>query len=151
MKVGDIVHASLPYGYFYSESATSSLVLVAGGIGVAPFRGMIYESLHNNPSRPVMLFYSSKKAEDIIFRNEFDALAKKFPKAFSVKYYVTQEKVSKPLMDRRIPVIDIAQESIHLSDREFLLCGSISFVRDFWRGLKEEGVPEETIYTEAFF
>jgi ferredoxin-NADP reductase len=151
MKVGDIVHASLPYGYFYSESATSPLVLVAGGIGVAPFRGMIHESLYNNPSRAIVLFYSNKREEDIIFKSEFDDLARKFPKTFSVKYYVTQEKTHEPIVFGRISVADIIRESCRLQDREYLLCGSIAFVRDFWRGLQEEGVPEETIYTEAFF
>jgi ferredoxin-NADP reductase len=36
-------------------------------------------------------------------------------------------------------------------EQEFFICGSISFVRDMWKGLKLAGIPEENLYTEAFF
>jgi ferredoxin-NADP reductase len=51
----------------------------------------------------------------------------------------------------RIKVTDILEETKDIKDKEFLICGGIPFVRDFWKGLKEGGVPEETICTEAFF
>ncbi len=151
LNVGDTLMASLPYGYFYSESTTSSLILVAGGIGIAPFRAILLASLEKNPFRPVMLFCSIQYEADGIFRNELEVLSKKYPKNFSLYYYVTQENSTPPLRHGRIPVRDIIELSKDLPDREFMLCGSIAFVRDFWRGLKASGIPEETIYTEAFF
>lgn len=43
------------------------------------------------------------------------------------------------------------QDQISDTKKEFFVCGSISFVRDYWRMLKEAGVSDENIYTESFF
>jgi nitric oxide dioxygenase len=151
MKNGDTIEASLPYGYFYSESSTSSLVMVAGGMGVAPFRSMIMDSLAKNPTRKLSLFISNKKIEDSIFKNEFEK-AQSSSEYLKVYNYLTQEdSVPQEAIKGRIPVEDIINQTKHMHDREFLICGSIPFVRDFWKGLKQTGLPEETIYTEAFF
>jgi ferredoxin-NADP reductase len=150
-KVGDTITASPPYGYFYSESETSSLVIVTGGIGIAPFRSMIVNSLYKNRERKIILLYANKTKSSIIFRKEFDELEKKFPESFKVVYYITQEIDVDGAVHGRIAVTDIVKESVAITESEIFLCGSIAFVRDYWRDLKASGVSEEKIYTEAFF
>lgn len=150
-KVGDTINASLPYGYFYSESETSSLVMVTGGIGIAPFRSIIIDSLLKNPKRKIELLYVNKTEDSLIFRKEFNELSKKYQGNFTVHYYLTQESLVKDVKQGRISIEDITEASKNSSDVEFFICGPISFVRDYWKGLKTKGVAEETIYTEAFF
>lgn len=150
-KVGETVTASLPYGYFYSESETSSLVIVTGGIGISPFRSMILDVLTKNPERKIILLYANKTKETIIFKKEWDEVEKKFPGSFEVIYYITQEEVEDDMKQGRIPVTDIVAVLQSLSDQEIFMCGSIAFVREYWKSLKEAGIPEEIIYTEAFF
>ena len=151
MKPGDTISGSRPYGYFYTEEETSSLILVAGGIGSAPFRSMIVDTLYKYPTRKIYLFYSNKTRGDIIFKKEFDALAEKYDDRFFVQQYLTQEVATDGIKQGRILVRDILEQSQSLLEREFFICGSISFVRDYWKGLKGAGVAEESIYTEAFF
>lgn len=151
LNIGDILEASLPYGYFYSEVENTTLIMIAGGIGVTPFRSIIMDSIKNNTSRKLILFYSNKTADDIVFKNEFEEIQKIYPNIV-VKNYTTKQDIDEGVMKKgRINVSDILEETKEIKDKEFLLCGSISFVRDFWKGLKEVGIPEETIYTEAFF
>lgn len=150
-KVGDTVMASLPYGYFYSESETSPLVIITGGIGIAPLRGMILQSLYLNSNRKIVLFYSNKTRSSIIFKKEFDRLLKQHSKNFIVHYYLTQEDATNEIRSGRIQGVDVVKESSGLSGSEFFICGSIAFVRDYWKALKALGISEETIYTEAFF
>ena len=135
LDVGDIIEASLPYGFFYSDS-DSDMVLIAAGIGVAPFRSMI----RHHQDKKIILHYSLKKKEDAIFKKEFDAL-----KRLSVTYYFTQEG------SRRIDPNKLVMSLPDLKSPEFFICGGIAFVRDMWKGLQKSGVPEEAIYTEAFF
>ena len=154
LKVGDVIAGSLPYGYFYSENETTDLVMIAGGIGVAPFRSMILDTLHRTPQRKLVLFYSNRTCADIIFKKEFENIAAQH-KNVKILPFVTREKTSDySVVPNRISIADIignAKKVSHIEGREFLLCGSIPFVRDFWKGLTHRGVSEEVIYTEAFF
>ena len=151
MKVGDIINASLPYGYFYSESEANSMILVAGGIGIAPLMSMIKYSRKVFPVRKIILLFSNKTLEHIIFRNELNELSRQSDGNLVVEYYLTQEVSKMEEKKGRIPVNDIFKCYEGFTDSELFICGSIEFVRDYWRGLKGAGVPVEKIYTEAFF
>lgn len=144
LKIGDEVTASLPYGYFYTENSDRKLIMIAGGIGIAPFRSMIIDSL-NNSKREIELHYSSQSYEEIIFRNEFDNLSKSNSN-FSVKYYLTRQSKN-DFINRRIEISDIPKSN----DNDYLICGSIAFVRDFWRLITKSGIEEINVYTESFF
>ncbi len=151
LNPGDTIFASEPCGYFFSESENSTLVMVAAGIGVAPFRSIILDCLQKNPQRKLVLFYSNRTAEDIIFKIVFDELCVAH-EPVSVTYFLTREEdISPPMLKGRMQAQNIMQALKDAPDPEFLLCGSIAFVRDLWRGLRAEGVPEDKIYTEAFF
>lgn len=147
LKIGDKVTATLPYGYFYTENSDSKIILIAGGIGIAPFRSMIFDFLKLNAKKEIILYFSCQKFDEIIFKNDFDKLATKFPN-FKVNYYVTRDKINDvKIKNRRIDCKDI-----EISEQnEYFICGSIQFVRDFWRNLKSQGISEEQIYTESFF
>lgn len=151
LKPGDTFLATEPGGYFYSESGTSTLVMLAAGIGIAPFRSVILESLQKNPARRIVLLYSSRTMENIVFREELGKLAAKH-KTFEVRHFITREDaVPEGATKGRMSAETILQAVGDASAQEFFICGSISFVRDVWKGLKLAGIPEELLYTEAFF
>lgn len=150
-KRGEEIEGSLPCGYFYGEQEESPLVLIASGIAITPFRSMIIESSIKNPKRKIILLYVNKNKQSIIFKKEFDDLKEKMNGVFDVVYYITQEDVVSPMKKGRIPLEDILAFNKESSLFEFFLCGSIAFVRDYWKGLKNGGISEDVIYTEAFF
>ena len=155
LKAGDRLIASMPYGYFYTETETTELVMIAGGIGIAPFRSMILDSLQKNPNRKLALFHSSRTCNESIFRDEFAVLEKRFSN-LKVFRYVTRDKVANVgIIHERLKIEDIIgstdKANPHIHNREFLICGSINFVGELWKGLRKAGVPEHVIYTESFF
>jgi len=151
MNIGDRLQASLPYGYFYSESVDTPLVLCAGGIGVTPLRSIIMNSFHCNPLRSIFLLYSVKEKKDILFKKEYDQLSAT-NKNFRVQYFVTREhSIPKEMTKGRINVEMYVKNIQSVVQSEFFLCGSIPFVRDLWCDLRKVGISEESIYTEAFF
>lgn len=149
-KAGDEIAGSLPYGYFYSESDTTPLVMVAAGIGISPFRGMILHSVRKNQKRELFLFCSNRTTEDIVFKKELDELVAEY-KNLHIKHCITRGEAGPDMMRSRITARYILDALGKTKNPEFLLCGSISFVRDLWRDLKANSVPEECVYTEAFF
>ncbi len=151
MHVGDTLHASDPSGYFYSESKSSTLIMLAAGIGIAPFRSIILDALRNEPTRRLMLFYTNRTIADVVFRDELDALAATHPN-FTVHHFITREDLLPAGITRgRMSAEAIIREVGDAADPEYFMCGSIEFVRDFWRGLKAAGIAEDRLYTEAFF
>ncbi|OGG42163.1 hypothetical protein A3A21_02150 [Candidatus Jorgensenbacteria bacterium RIFCSPLOWO2_01_FULL_45_25b] len=151
MNFGDTLTASLPYGYFYSESDKSPLVMLASGIGITPFRSIIRSAAKNTPSRKLVLCYTNETVEDIVFRKEFDELQKRND-SIDINYFITREEDTPQYMIKGRMNADIILKKIeNLDSPEFFICGSISFVRDLWRGLRNAGIQEESMYTEAFF
>jgi len=138
LKVGDEIQGTLPYGFFYSEER-SDLVLISAGIGITPFRSMIIENQSLLEKRKISLIHSVKEEYDLIFKEDFERINSdkfRYIKNVSSKYgRLDQEKLN--LMG--------------LEDKEFMICGSISFVRDMWKILVDFGISQDQIYTEAFF
>ena len=149
-KTGDEIEGSLPYGYFYSESPTSTLVMVAAGIGVAPFRSMLLSAVRNHPGRPMALFCSNRTAQDIIFKKMLDELQAANANV-RVFHFLTREDATASMQSGRIRAHRILAQLKNEKNLEFMLCGSIAFVRDLWRDLRAAGITEDAIYTEAFF
>ena len=156
---GDTFFASVPSGYFYSESNNSTLVLLAGGIGIAPFRSMIIDSTKKNPSRSIHLFYSNRTMDTIVFHKTLEELVSAYP-SLKVEHFITREEnlpggITSGRMSAKAIMHTLEKLPEQGGDgdveREFFICGSISFVRDMWRDLKASGVDEDFLYTEAFF
>jgi ferredoxin-NADP reductase len=152
-KPGDKITGSQPYGYFYSENADTPLVMIAAGIGITPFRSMIKESLVSNPSRKLFLIHSTRTLEDAVFKKELEIMAVKYPN-LKVFHFVTREDAKaegKNVFAERVTAAKVRELVGELPKAEYMLCGPISFTRDLWRGFRALDVPEEALYTEAFF
>lgn len=152
LNSGDSVFASEPCGYFYSESPSGALVLLAGGIGITPFRSIALDATRKNSQRKFFLFYSNKTTRDILFFKTFNDLEDKNSN-FKAAYFITrQEQIPDDMVRGRLNA-DIILKIIggEVTGAEFFICGSISFTRDLWRGLRDSGISAEKLYTEAFF
>ena len=155
LKEDDAITGSEPYGFFFSDLENTHLIMLAGGIGIAPFRATIMVHLMQNSKRKISLFYSSRSEDDIIFKNELNLWRTGHPN-LKIKHFITrQTKITPDKIQGRITAKCILKEIFSLKNSlknvEFLICGSIAFVRDMRKGLRALGVSEEVVYTEAFF
>jgi ferredoxin-NADP reductase len=75
LRPGDELELRGPIGgYFvWDESLGGPLLLIAGGSGIVPFRAMIRHRLATGSDVPVRLLYSSRSAEELIYRDELTA------------------------------------------------------------------------------
>jgi len=78
LKEGDPVTITIPYGGFMiKEPIDYDPVFVATGTGLAPLRSMIKTLLRNGCSKQITLIFGVRYENEILYREEFEALAKK--------------------------------------------------------------------------
>ncbi|MCB0534585.1 MAG: FAD-dependent oxidoreductase [Saprospiraceae bacterium] len=62
------------------ETISKDLVLICTGTGVAPFRSMLRDLQHSGrPHRNIHLIFGTRTEADILYREEFEALARTIP------------------------------------------------------------------------
>ncbi|MDO8503140.1 MAG: FAD-dependent oxidoreductase [bacterium] len=91
MKDGEEVSISGPNGTFVldNEKTETPQVMIAGGIGVTPYRSIIKYVSDKNLQVPIYLVYSNSIPEEIAFKEELDTLATKHPN-IKVTYTITK-------------------------------------------------------------
>ena len=80
MKKNDNVYIRGPYGngFPFDEVKNKDVLFVAGGIGLAPLRGLINEMLaHRNSFGKIQVLYGARTPEDMIFTDELKEWSEK--------------------------------------------------------------------------
>lgn len=78
-KVGTTVGVRGPYGTAWPLQAARGrdLIIIAGGIGLAPLRPVIYEVLnHRTDYGRLVLLYGARSPRDLLYRNELKSWAR---------------------------------------------------------------------------
>lgn len=95
LEIGSIVEAEGPNGTFIlDEHETGNHILLAGGIGITPFRSMIKYALDKNTGSKIYLIYSNSLPEEIAFKEELEKWSK-IGKNFKVAFTITKPEESK--------------------------------------------------------
>ncbi len=75
------------YGFQLKKNQSS--VLIAGGVGIAPFRSMLKEMYDNSDKNDVLLIYLNQN-DQFLFKDELDNWLQKLPN-LTISYIVTKE------------------------------------------------------------
>lgn len=116
-------------------------VLIAGGVGVAPFRSMMKEMADSDSSGAVDLVYLNQ-TDDFLFRDEFDAWQKELANA-RVRYVVTRGMKRK---DRE----RMLRETISVDAHLYFIAGPEGMVESTEALLDTMGVDHDDIRIDVF-
>jgi glycine betaine catabolism B len=149
LQPGDAVVAQGPLGHYLLDEFRPA-VLVAGGIGITPLKGMAEFAADRRLPIPVRLVYSNRTEEEIVFREELDALERGNPN-FQTFYTLTRPG-SDTWKGRtgRIGADILAEAAEDLDRPVYYLCGAPGFVQACHRSLMSSGVPEADTRFEVF-
>lgn len=140
LAVGTPVLVWGPLGQNRSLSAVpSKVLLVAGGVGIAPVRTLYQEFLQ--AGKDVKLIYVSRHDSDFIFKSELDQLA--FAHHSQISYSASAE----------VDHIDIDKINSLVPDfleRETYLYGPQAMVKSISSNLKQAGLSDQKIIIEKF-
>jgi len=139
-------------GYFVWEvSLGGPLLLVAGGSGVVPLMAMLRHRAAQHSTVPARILYSSRTAEDVIYREELDGMAAG-DHAFEAFYTFTrQPPVGWTGYRRRIDAAMLAEVMKPFAGRaRVYVCGPTLLVEAVANSLVQMELPIEQIRTERF-
>ncbi len=95
VKEGDTLNVATPEGRFYSEvnpDKRRTYYMFGAGSGITPLMSIIRTVLEAEPMSAVFLLYGNRDEENIIFRDELDALSKRYDGQLHVEYVLSQPK-----------------------------------------------------------
>ena len=94
LKVGDEVISSCPQGFFYYEDLRDcpTVIGLAGGSGITPFLSMAEAIADGTEDFNLVLLFGSRDVDNILFREELDAIAAKTDK-FKVVHVLSDVEV----------------------------------------------------------
>ena len=75
LEPGTHAYVDGPYGAFsYTRSEGAGFVFIAGGVGITPIISMLRTLADVEDPRPMTLIYANRTHDDVMFRDELDAL-----------------------------------------------------------------------------
>jgi NAD(P)H-flavin reductase len=135
-----------PFGSHWpiEEATGRDFVIVAGGIGLAPLRPVLYRLMAQREKyRRIVLLYGTRTPEDILYRRELERWRGKF----DLEIYVTVDRASSG-WHGNVGVVTtlVSRAPFDPSHAVALVCGPEVMMRFTVMELHKRGVPPERTY-----
>ncbi len=146
LEVGAGVGVRGPFGVGWpmAEADRQDVILVAGGLGLAPLRPAIYRLLaERDRYGKVTLLYGTRSPEDILYRHELEEWRGRFD-------FEVEATVDHALTDWRgnVGVVTTLIDRVAIDPARTLamVCGPEIMMRFVAKALRDRGVPDTRIY-----
>lgn len=145
LRVGDTVGVRGPFGTTWpvGEAVGKDVVIVAGGIGLAPLRPAIYHLIHNRKLyNRVTLLYGARTPKDALFMREWKKWQMK-----GVDVFTTVDRSSETWAGNVGVVTNLIAKAPFASDRTIAMtCGPEVMMRFTVQTLLNRGVSDRNLY-----
>jgi len=151
VQPGETAWLDGPYGVFspsrYREAP--GIVLIAGGVGVAPMLSMLRTAADRGEARPYTLICANNRVQDMLFGDELLRLRDRLNLTLvqvlaeaPVGWTGESGYVDQALLERRLPA--------NRRDCEYFLCGPKPMTDAVQQALRTLGVPLAQVHFELF-
>ncbi|MBI5391581.1 hypothetical protein HZB00_01115 [Candidatus Woesearchaeota archaeon] len=147
-KIGEQLTVIGPFGQFFLRYPTEkSIVFIATGSGVAPFRAMVYDLMEKNAKNNIWFFFGNKTEEEIIYKEEFEEIEKKH---HNFHFVPILSRASSEWKGKTGRVQEHVAEYLQKNKQEadFYICGLKDMVMQAKELLEKEG--QKNIYFERY-
>jgi ferredoxin-NADP reductase/Na+-translocating ferredoxin:NAD+ oxidoreductase RnfD subunit len=147
----EIVAGQLAGDFTLPADAQQQCVLIAGGVGVTPFRSMVKSMLDRGERRPITLLYSGRTPRDIIYQDVFNRARSEL--GLKAVYTVTDDHKLPASWKGRVGRITPQMIQAEVPDYQrciFYLSGPPAMVDSFKESLRALRVRNSQIRTDLF-
>ncbi len=146
LQTGDVIGLRGPFGNSWpvEHAAGDDVVLVAGGIGLAPLRPVIYQVLaERHRYGKVILLYGTRTPADILFRKELETWRSRL----DVEVHVTVDRGSANWRGNvGVVTLLISKAGFDPLSTTAMVCGPEIMMRYVALEMQKRGVPMSSVY-----
>lgn len=151
LRAGDLVCLDGPYGLFSHMAwpQNDPIIMIAGGIGITPMLSMLRYMADTNDQRQILLIWSNKTREHILFPEEFSAL-KRLLRGLQINHVITRNTIGD---DRKNRLDQIMLERLLAGwsrKARVFICGPPGMMKEVSHVLKKIGFLSARVYKEEF-
>jgi predicted ferric reductase len=151
MQKGQRVYVDGPYGTFNLNDPRmqKGLVLIAGGIGLAPVMSILNTLADRGDKRPAYVFYGDFNEDTALYANEFEQLKPKLNLAF---VQVLEKPKSEDYPHRGYITKEIMLEHLPQNYKElmYFVCGPALMLRAVEKHFDAMGIEDSQIHEENY-
>lgn len=151
MQKGQRVYVDGPYGTFNLDDPNmqKGLVLIAGGIGLAPVMSILSTLADRGDKRPTYVFYGDLNEDTALYADEFEQLKPKLNLAF---VQVLEEPKSEDYPHQGYITKDIMLDHLpqNYNDLYYFVCGPAPMLRAIEKHFDAMGISGSQIHEENY-
>lgn len=149
MPIGAKVDIIGPYGKFVVSDFGKDILMIAAGTGIAPFRSMIKQLLHDGFKKKIQLLYGFHAEEDYLFKDELEEFARKYPN-FTMNIAASTPENPAAWQHDTGRVTSIVPKYVKDKNLKAFICGPPAMVKDTVEELKKIGYNEKEIHLDVW-
>jgi ferredoxin-NADP reductase len=149
LKVGDWATIDAPYGKFTFEGENEKIALLAGGIGITPFRSICKYCTDMRLTAKITLLYGNRSESDIVFKKELEEMEKQnenLKVVFILNEASNAWKGATGVIDAEL----VKKEVPDYKERAFYACGPPPMVQAMEKLIRDLGLPLTQLRLEVF-
>jgi Na+-transporting NADH:ubiquinone oxidoreductase subunit F len=155
MRAGDNVNLNGPHGDFYLRDTDRPIIMIAGGSGMAPMKGMLAKMAVDRNPRQVRYFFGAASTRDLYYLDLMAEFEKKIPNfkfipAVGAPPGVKIEDEGEWHGEKGLITEVVDRLTDNAEEAEAYLCGSPGMIDACIAVLKKKGMPEDQIFFDKF-
>jgi len=149
LEVGTIIEGEGPEGTFIlDEKEKGPHILIAGGIGITPFRSIIKYNIDKRLTDKVHILYANSTLEEITFHKELKEWNKY--KNVEVEFVVTKPSKNWGGLTGHIDINLVKKTATKYTKPTFWVCGSPDFVNAMEKTIGKLKISTDKVISEKF-
>lgn len=149
LKVGDWATIDAPYGKFTFEGENEKIALLAGGIGITPFRSICKYCTDMRLTVKITLLYGNRSESDIVFKKELEEMEKQ-NENLKVVFILNEASNGWKGVTGVIDAELVKKEVPDYKERVLYVCGPPPMVQAMEKLIRDLGLPLTQLKLEAF-
>lgn len=156
LRMGDVLDVMTPQGRFLAPiGGAHDYLLLGAGSGITPMMSIATSVLESEPESQVTLLYANRNSDNIMFRDELEALKDRFITRFILVHVMDEEEQDVELLNGRLDrakllafaELGVIRPAVYDG---IYLCGPQPMIEEASETMQQLGADPEKIHFELF-